>query len=51
MLDSLRATLSIPRLPTRALLSAGTATAFGWLLANDQIHPVVTYLFELYLSF
>jgi hypothetical protein len=51
MLHSLRASIAIPRLPTRALLSAGSAATFGWLLANDQIHPVVTYLFELYLSF
>ena len=52
MLESIRASVvALPRLPSRALLSAGTVASFGWLLANDAIHPVVIYLFELYLSF
>lgn len=51
MLQSIRASVALPNLPSRALLSAGTVVSFGWLLANDLIHPVVIYLFELYLSF
>jgi len=53
MLDSLRASiaLAIPQLPVRALVSAGTVGAFGWLLSQDLVHPLVIYLFELYLSF
>jgi hypothetical protein len=51
MLESIRASVAIPRLPSRALLSAGTVASFGWLLAHDLIHPVAIYLFELYLSF
>jgi hypothetical protein len=51
MLESIRAAVAVPRLPAQALLSVGTVVSFGWLLANDLIHPVVIYLFELYLSF
>lgn len=51
MLDSIRASAAVPRVPARALFSVGTVASFGWLLANDLIHPVVIYLFELYLSF
>lgn len=52
MLDSIRASAAaLPRVPARALFSAGTVASFGWLLAHDLIHPVVIYLFELYLSF
>jgi hypothetical protein len=51
MLDSLRATLAIPRLPARAALSVGTFGTFGWLLSHDLIHPLVVYLLELYLTF
>lgn len=52
MLDSIRAaSAAVPRVPAGALFSVGTVASFGWLLANDLIHPVVIYLFELYLSF
>lgn len=51
MLESIRASIAVPRLPSRALLSVGTVASFGWLLAHDLIHPVAIYLFELYLSF
>ncbi len=53
MLNSLRASLAVavPRLPVRALVSAGTVGVFGWLLTQDLVHPLVIYLFELYLSF
>ena len=51
MLESIRASVAVPRLPAQTLLSVGTVVSFGWLLANDLIHPVVIYLFELYLSF
>lgn len=52
MLDSIRETLAFPhRLPVNALLSAGSLATFGWLLTQDLVHPVVIYLFELYLTF
>lgn len=53
MLNSLRASFAVaaPHLPVRALVSAGTLGAFGWLLSQDLIHPLVIYIFELYLSF
>jgi hypothetical protein len=52
MLDSLRESLALPhRLPLRTLLSAGSFATFGWLLSQDLVHPVVIYLFELYLTF
>jgi hypothetical protein len=35
----------------QALLSAVTAGSFFWLLLQDQIHPVVIYLLQLYLAF
>ncbi len=51
MLDSVRASIALPRLPVRVWLSAGTLATFGWLLVHDLVHPAVIYLFELYLSF
>jgi hypothetical protein len=52
MLDSLRETLALPhRLPLRGFLSVGSLVTFGWLLTQDLVHPVVVYLFELYLTF
>lgn len=52
MLDSIRASLALPqRLPARLVLSAGSLATFGWLLTQDLVHPVVIYLFELYLTF
>jgi hypothetical protein len=51
MLDSVRKLVAIPYVPGRVLLSAATVASFGWLLANDMIHPLVVYALQLYLSF
>lgn len=52
MLESLRESITLPqRLPARAVLSVGSLATFGWLLTQDLVHPVVIYLFELYLTF
>jgi hypothetical protein len=51
MLESIRRSAAIPHIPVRTLLSVGTVMSFGWLLANDLIHPLVLYLLQLYLAF
>lgn len=35
----------------QALLTATTVGSFSWFLLQDQIHPVVVYLLQLYLAF
>lgn len=35
----------------RLLLATSSAGAFGWLLAQDQVHPLVVYFLQLYLAF
>ena len=51
MLDSLRKTAVLPQVPARVWLPAVSLTAFGWLLAQDVIHPAVVFLMQLYLAF
>ena len=52
MFQTTRKTLAIPRaVPVQPLVTGATVLSFGWLLANDLIHPVVVYLLQLYLSF
>ena len=54
MLDSAPSRLdeaTLPRVPVRALLSAGTISSFGWLLLQNKIHPVLVYLLQVYLTF
>ena len=51
MLDSLRKYVAVPLVPSKAVLSAVSLTAFGLLLAYDLIHPIVAYLLQLYLMF
>ena len=51
MLDSLRKTVVLPQVPVRVWMPAVSLTAFGWLLAQDLIHPVVIFLIQLYLAF
>lgn len=36
---------------TQILLTAGTLSAFGWLLLQNRIHPIVVFLLEIYLTF
>lgn len=50
MLDILRRS-ALPVLPVRLLAQGAIAASFLWLLVNDQIHPVIVYGLELYLSF
>lgn len=53
MLASARkfAEVALPQVSWRTVLSATTITSFVVLLAQDQIHPVVVYLLQLYLAF
>lgn len=52
MLESIRRRVqTVPRVPTEALLSAGTLTSFVWLLLQNKIHPIVIYLLQVYLTF
>jgi hypothetical protein len=51
MLDSVRKHVAVPYIPGKVLLSAATLASFGWLLAHDQVHPLVIYALQLFLSF
>jgi hypothetical protein len=51
MLQSIRKHVTIPYVPVKLVLSAGALASFGVLLAHDQIHPLVLYALQLYLSF
>ena len=51
MLQSIRKHVAIPAIPVKLVLSAGALASFGVLLAHDQIHPLVLYALQLYLSF
>lgn len=51
MLESVRKSVAIPEIPTKALFSVGALGSFFWLLAHDLIHPLVIYLLQIYLTF
>jgi hypothetical protein len=55
MLQSIRKQVvrhvALPRVPVKLLLSAGALASFGVLLAQGQIHPLVLYALQVYLSF
>lgn len=53
MLASARklAEVALPQVSWKAVASVATVTSFVVLLAQDQIHPVVVYLLQLYLAF
>ncbi len=51
MLESVRKIAAVPEVPVRVLLAVGTIASFGWLLAQDRIHPIVVYCLQVYLSF
>lgn len=51
MLVSARRSFAIPRVPVQAVLTAGTAFSFVWLLAHDAIQPLLLYALQLYLTF
>ena len=44
MVESIRTVVEASRVvPTGWLCAAATVSAFGWLLVNDAIHPVLVY--------
>jgi hypothetical protein len=43
--------VTLPLVSVRLSLAAGTLLTFGWLLAQDRIHPIVIYCLQLYLTF
>jgi hypothetical protein len=51
MLESIRRHVAVPHIPVKLVLSAGALASFGVLLAHGQIHPIVLYALQLYLSF
>ena len=51
MIESVRNRIAISELTLQLALAAGTLTSFGWLLVQDQIHPLLIYCLQFYLSF
>ncbi|HVS02942.1 MAG TPA: hypothetical protein VMT16_09245 [Thermoanaerobaculia bacterium] len=51
MFTSLRERVAVSDTALQALLAAGTLVSFGWLLLQDQIHPIFVYFLQLYLTF
>ena len=51
MLRTIQRTVVIPGLPLQTVVPVLSVLAFGWLLANDLIQPIVIYLLQLYLTF
>ncbi|HRC85431.1 MAG TPA: hypothetical protein PK413_07470 [Thermoanaerobaculia bacterium] len=53
MLESLRRQVAAvgPQVSLRTVFSLGCVGGFALLLAQDQVHPFVVYLLQLYLSF
>lgn len=42
---------TVSELPLQLTLAVGTVASFGWLLVQDQIHPLFVYFLQLYLTF
>lgn len=52
MLESTRKyAVALPKVSPQVALSAGTIGSFAWLLLQNQIHPIVVYLLQVYLTF
>ena len=51
MLRLIQWTVVLPRLSLRGLYPLLSVLAFGWLLTNDIIQPIVMYVLQLYLTF
>ena len=52
MIQAVRARVAaVPQISQQLLLAAGALASFGWLLAQDQIHPLFVYFLQLYLTF
>jgi hypothetical protein len=51
MLQSIRRAIALPQVPVQALATVVSVLAFGWLLVNDLVQPIVIILLELFLTF
>ncbi|HEV8631344.1 MAG TPA: hypothetical protein VGV61_13585 [Thermoanaerobaculia bacterium] len=52
MIEAVRKRVAtLPDLPLQLILATGTLASFGWLLVQDQIHPLFVYFLQLYLTF
>ena len=51
MIDILRRSTLSPALPWRVLAQGAVVASFLWLLVQNQIHPLIVFALELYLSF
>jgi hypothetical protein len=51
MLQSIRRAIALPQVPVQALAAVVSVLAFGWLLVNDLVQPIVILLLELFLTF
>ncbi len=51
MLQSIRSSISIPRVPALPVLGTLSILAFSWLLLSDSIQPIAVYLLQIYLIF
>ena len=51
MLQSIRRAVAFPQVPVQALAAVVSVLAFGWLLVNDLVQPIVILLLELFLTF
>ncbi|HXT22456.1 MAG TPA: hypothetical protein VN923_17015 [Thermoanaerobaculia bacterium] len=52
MLQAVRSRVAaLPDLPLQLALATATLASFGWLLVQDQIHPLFVYFLQVYLTF
>jgi len=51
MLQAIRRVIALPQVPLQALATVVSMLAFGWLLVNDLVQPIVILLLELFLTF
>ena len=52
MIDVVRKRVAaLPDLPLQLVLAGATLASFGWLLVQDQIHPLFVYFLQIYLTF
>jgi hypothetical protein len=42
---------TLPDIPLQIALAGGTLLSFGWLLVQDQVHPLFVYFLQVYLTF
>jgi hypothetical protein len=51
LIQAVRKRVAVSELPLQLTLAVGTVASFGWLLVQDQIHPLFVYFLQLYLTF